>query len=173
MPEPSLALAAFLLVAGLSVLLLELFLPTAGLLFAVAMVCVVSSVAVAFWVHPIAGLVFVVVDLALAFVLPGIGLKIWARSPVGRRMFLDAPQTNAAEKKPPASNTSSVDGFDYQDLMGEKGVVITSLRPAGTTDFSGRRVDTVSEGVMIDRGETVRVVAVEGRRVVVRLVEPG
>jgi membrane-bound ClpP family serine protease len=81
-------------------------------------------------------------------------------------MFLDVPTPT---QDPPLPRIST-EGLDYHTLMGEVGRTITPLRPAGTTDFDGQRVDTVSEGIMIERGSTVRVVAVEGRRVVVRPV---
>ena len=170
MPEPSIQLALILLVTGLTVLFLELFIPSAGVLFAVSMVCIVSSVVVAFFVHPVLGLGLILVDIALACVLPGVALRIWAKTPMGRRMFLDAPATGT-EKNPDSPIITSTDGFDYLTLMGETGITLTTLRPAGTTDFDGRRVDTVSEGVMIERGEQVRVVSVEGHRVVVRRLD--
>ncbi|MBY0588224.1 hypothetical protein K2X85_13685 [bacterium] len=169
MPEPSIQLAVLLLVGGLVVLFLELFIPSAGALFAVSMVCIVSSVFVAFWVSPGIGLTVVAIDLVLAIFLPGMAFRIWKSTPMGKRMFLDHP--TPPEDEPLSVEISADDQFDYRDLMGKEGLTITPLRPAGTTDFSGRRVDTVSEGIMIDRGRSVRVVAVEGRRVVVREIE--
>ena len=170
MPEPSIQLAIILLVTGLVVLFLELFIPSAGILFAVSMVCIVSSVVVAFFVNPVLGLLLIVVDVVLACVLPGVALRIWAQTPIGRRMFLDAPVLGT-EKNSESPMVTTTDGFDYLTLMGETGKTLTPLRPVGTTDFAGRRVDTVSEGVMIDKGEYVRVVSVEGHRVVVRRLD--
>ena len=46
----------------------------------------------------------------------------------------------------------------------------TTLRPCGTAVIGGKRVDVISEGSLIDRGQKVKVVAVEGIRVVVRPV---
>jgi membrane-bound serine protease (ClpP class) len=44
------------------------------------------------------------------------------------------------------------------------------LRPSGAAVINDKRVDVVTEGPFIDRGTPVRVVAVEGMRVVVRSV---
>jgi membrane-bound serine protease (ClpP class) len=44
------------------------------------------------------------------------------------------------------------------------------LRPSGNAAIGDRRVDVVTEGTMIDKGTPIRVVAVEGSRVVVREV---
>lgn len=172
MPSATLELAILLFAAGMCVLCLELFVPSGGILFAIALVCVVGSVIVAFLWNTTAGVVMLSVDIVLAFVLPSIALRIWQRTPMGRRMFLGGLRSEEGDSpddwRPPSV---AADGFDFQSLLGEVGRTITALRPAGATDFRGRRIDTVSEGVMIEKGQLVRVVAVEGRRVVVREIE--
>lgn len=52
-------------------------------------------------------------------------------------------------------------------LAGKVGTTVTALRPSGTVDFAGRPVDVVSDGDYIDRGVAVRVILVQGSRVVV------
>lgn len=59
---------------------------------------------------------------------------------------------------------------DLQFFLGKEGTVISILRPSGTADFDGVRLDVVSEGDYIQKGTIVRVVKVEGRRIVVRPV---
>jgi membrane-bound serine protease (ClpP class) len=54
------------------------------------------------------------------------------------------------------------------DLLEKTGVAKTALRPSGTAVIDGERVDVVTEGNLIEPGTPVRVVAVEGLRVVVR-----
>ena len=56
------------------------------------------------------------------------------------------------------------------DLLGKEGEVYSELRPSGSVIIDGVPVDVVSEGTFIPKGEKVRVVAVEGARVVVRKV---
>ena len=63
-------------------------------------------------------------------------------------------------------------GADKPELLGEVGDAITSLRPAGTCVFNGKRIDVVADGVYIEKGTRVKVVGIEGLRVVVRAVEP-
>lgn len=55
-------------------------------------------------------------------------------------------------------------------LLHLKGVTITQLRPSGAAFINGKRVDVITEGMLIDRGASVEVVAVEGMRIVVREV---
>lgn len=59
------------------------------------------------------------------------------------------------------------------DLLGREGKTLTPLRPAGTADVAGRRVDVVTEGEFIEAGAWVRIVKVEGPRVVAEKVQIG
>lgn len=54
------------------------------------------------------------------------------------------------------------------DLLNKSGTAYTNLRPSGTALIDGRRVDVVTEGALIEKGSPVKVVAIEGMRVVVR-----
>lgn len=55
-----------------------------------------------------------------------------------------------------------------ETLLGERGVALSPLRPAGTAEIGGRRVDVMTEGSFVPAGEPVEVVSVRGSRVVVR-----
>ena len=158
-------LAIALLAGGLFILLLELFIPSAGMLFFAACGCIIASVIVAFQAGTTVGGVFLGLVVVLAAVLPGIGFQLWRRSPLGRQMFLEI-DPEETERDRAAANSPTA------DLIGEVGKTLTPHRPSGVTEINGRRVDTVSEGVMIDEHETVRVVAVTGNRVVVRKYTP-
>ena len=61
-------------------------------------------------------------------------------------------------------------GVDKPELLHGKGVALTQLRPSGTANINGQRVDVVTEGGLIQRGVEVKVVAVEGTRIVVRQI---
>lgn len=53
-------------------------------------------------------------------------------------------------------------------FLGAEGVALTVLRPAGTAEINGERVDVVAEGNYIPANTPIKVVNVEGTRVVVR-----
>lgn len=61
-------------------------------------------------------------------------------------------------------------GTEQPELVNQSGTAFTQLRPAGTALINGRRVDVVTEGQLIERGSPVKVVGVEGMRVIVRAV---
>ncbi|MDS1029447.1 NfeD family protein [Bacillota bacterium LX-D] len=58
-----------------------------------------------------------------------------------------------------------------EELIGQQGVAITPLRPAGSALFGERRVDVVTEGDFIAPKSTVKVLKVEGTKVVVAKVD--
>lgn len=57
---------------------------------------------------------------------------------------------------------------DLEFFLNKEGTTITILRPAGTADFDGVKLDVVSEGEFISKDTRVKVIKVEGRRIVVR-----
>ena len=59
---------------------------------------------------------------------------------------------------------------DLVELVGVEGVTVTPLRPAGTMLVGEDRIDVVADGEFLAKGATVRVVEVEGTRVVVEAV---
>jgi len=88
----------------------------------------------------------------------GLGLICW---------FKYFPTSRLA--KPYVSQSTIGDiGTTREDLLDKDGVAKTSLRPSGTAVIAGERVDVVTEGNLIEPGTPLKVVAVEGLRVVVR-----
>ena len=59
-----------------------------------------------------------------------------------------------------------------QELLHQEGVAKTDLRPAGKVQMGTRRIDVVAEHGLIEEGESVKVVKVEGMRIVVRRIQP-
>ena len=61
--------------------------------------------------------------------------------------------------------------MELEQLRGRLGRTLSSLRPAGVTDFDGRRIDTITEGMMVDAGQWVRCIDVKAGKVIVRPVQ--
>jgi hypothetical protein len=81
------------------------------------------------------------------------------RSRLARSMFLRTEQSGY-------HSTSE----DLTPLLGKEGVALTLLRPSGKALIDGRRIDVVTEGALVEKGSPVRVMDVEGARVVVRKI---
>ena len=58
---------------------------------------------------------------------------------------------------------------DYAALMGKTGTSVTVLRPSGIALIGGERVDVVTHGEFIDKDAPLRVVEIEGGRIVVAM----
>lgn len=56
---------------------------------------------------------------------------------------------------------------DLKYFLGKEGKALSVLRPSGTGEFDGLKLDVVSQGEFIQKGSNIRVIRVEGRRIVV------
>lgn len=99
-------------------------------------------------------------SLVLAIVLSVLFLKFLPKLPMGRKLILSTELETA-------DGFSSAPPSDYQ-WLGRTGHAHSTLRPAGIADFQGHRVDVVSDGEFIDAGAPIRVLHVDGNRIVVQ-----
>ena len=68
----------------------------------------------------------------------------------------------------------SVGNLDVEkpSLLGQTGTALTQLRPSGMALINHQRVDVITEGSLIEKDTPVKVIALEGLRVVVRAQSP-
>lgn len=146
-----------LLVIGLLLLISEIFLP--GMIAGFAgFICLCLGVVLSFqeWGSATGGVVLLVLILILI-----IGFIAWLKY---------FPESNLA--KPFVSEGQIGDiGTDRPELLGRQGHSITPLHPSGTAVFDGRHIDVVTEGEPIERDKPVKIIGVEGMRIVVRQIE--
>lgn len=99
-----------------------------------------------------------------ALIVLGIITYMSFRSPRTRRLWqkftLSTRQTSKGGYVAPKAQ--------YETYLGRVGIALTQLRPAGTADFDGDHLDVVTEGGFIKPGAMIRVLAVEGTRIIVR-----
>ncbi len=152
--DATMELVLTLLLVGAVLLVAESVLPgmIAGIVGCCCLIAAVVESYVKFGAHT--------GNLVLIGVLAGLaaGFWLWVKYfPESRlaRMFI-------------SKQVSGEIGTERPELLERTGTALTPLRPAGTVLIEGKRVDVVTEGQMIERGKPVRVVAVEGLRVVVR-----
>jgi len=74
-----------------------------------------------------------------------------------------------------SQRSSREDGYlstqDLEYFIGKEGRTLTVLRPSGTVDMDGVRLDVVTRGEYIDKDVPIVVLKVEGRRIVVKALE--
>ena len=154
-----LLLSLLLFAAGIVLLVAEVGLPSHGVLGLLGALCIVAGVGVVFYLRQWVGVVLAVgLTVATPFMIT-LWLKIWPRTPLGRRLILSSPA-------PARQSTASA--ADERSWIGQSGVTASELRPGGTCDFAGERVACTAEHGLIPPGTAVRIITVIDGRPVVR-----
>jgi membrane-bound serine protease (ClpP class) len=161
-------LAILLLVVGLALIVCEVFIPSAGLIAALATLCIAGSIASAwsawFYTSPT---YFALYVTALLFLIPSAisgAFYVLPRTAFGRKMLLEGPDLD--EVTPYQEEQRQL-----MRLVGHVGKTLTLLNPGGLVEVDGTRQHAESEGLLLEAGTPVEIVAVKGIRVVVRPVE--
>lgn len=151
-----------LFLAGLVLLTIEAFIPGFGVFGISGIICLVVSIYLAAGAggDVVRGLVIAVVVVILfvgAVTRFAVRRGFWAKISLGDavRGTVRAPSTAEG------------------GLLGEEGISLTPLRPSGIARISGKRVDVVTTGQFLPKGAKIRVVEVDGTRVVVIPAEEG
>jgi membrane-bound ClpP family serine protease len=155
--------AILLLLLGISCLVLEMFIPSGGLLGVLAGLSIVGAISLAFMSGPIQGLVMTLFVTMLIPVMLAVAVKFWPETPLGRLILLRRPQ-GADEVLPQTEAYRTMNA-----LIGKRGVAKSLMLPSGVVLVEGKTYDAVSNGLPIDPGQNVRVIAIDTQRLVVRV----
>ncbi|GAA3403787.1 nodulation protein NfeD [Paenibacillus hodogayensis] len=145
-------------VAGIALLLVEVFAPSFGILGILGIISIMSGVVLAAFDTENA-LLSLGISALLAAVVVFAVVRLFKRRGVWNKFIL-RDELNA--------DNGYVSHDSREHLFGAAGLALTPLRPAGTVEVLGEKVDVVTEGGYIEAGRQVRVVKVEGGRVVVK-----
>ena len=150
-----------LFIGGVIFIIIEILTPTIGLLAGIGVVAILYSLILAMG-GDINAIYMMAISLVIAIIIFAVILKKLPSSRLWKKLIL--------------TNTSSTEqgyasSMDYSKYLNKEGVVLSELRPSGSVEIDGVPVDVVSEGKFISKGEKVRVVKIEGVRIIVRRVE--
>ncbi len=141
---------------GILVILAEIFIPSLGLLTAIALGLLFYSLYLAFTsISTFTGMIFVGFDLLAIPILLILGLKLLAASPLSLKNRLSS-------KDGVVSQASGLE--DYRDKPGKS---VTDLRPAGVALINGKRLDVVTDGEYIEADTPIIVTGVTGNQIIV------
>ena len=145
-----------LLTIAFGLLFLEFFIPSAGLVGISAGIAFVAAIVTAF-MHSIAlGAIFLFISAIGAPCVLMIAVKIYPHTPLGKRMMLDPPEEVLPEKS------------DKNELIGRHGIARSKMLPSGSVKIDGKIYDAISDGMAVDSGDKVEVVAIRNNGIVVR-----
>ena len=155
--------AVFLYLACAALIVAEVFVPSGGLISICALACLAGGIAIFFHYSVVAG--WIGVGIA-AIMIPAVlifAYKIFPKTRFGKSVTLTPPERRLGDAIP--------DTDKLKELLGAEGTVLTTLRPVGMCDFSGRRVECVAESGYVDKGKKVKVINVESTQLTVRIIE--
>lgn len=153
--------AALLLAIGFALAVIEMFVPSGGVLGVISGLAIVAAVGIAFTQRTWYGLGFLsIVLIGLPIVFAG-AVQIWPKTRIGRRFLLTSPSAN--EVLPDNDLRRGL-----KSLVGRYGRVQSPMMPSGSVLIDNRPVDATTEGIALDPGAWVQVIEVRGARVVVR-----
>lgn len=151
-------LAIVLFIIGISLIFAEFF--VFGLITGIiGVICVVLSFILMADNVTMISLLLAIVSFVLIIEWVILVKVLKKEMPFFKRLIL----TDSTNKE---SGYTSHDDFTY--LMNEIGTAHTDLRPSGTMSLHDDRYDVVAESSFIARGSTIKVIKVEGSRIVVR-----
>ncbi|MEX0702273.1 MAG: NfeD family protein [Planctomycetales bacterium] len=160
-------LAVLLLLVGLGLIVAEIFIPSGGVITAAAVIALAASAICAWqaWWGTSPGAWWAFVGSGLILVPAVLFGALWAlpHTSVGRRFLLEAPT-------PEELRAYGDEEEHLGRLIGATGKTLTLLNPGGLVQVEGERLHCKSEGMLIDPGQPVKVVAVAGNLIVVRPV---
>ncbi len=152
----NLAIPVILQIIGILVIIVEVVVPTGGILAFVSTGLIGGSLYLVFTrVSTLAGVVFVVADLIVIPASVFIGFKLLARSPVSLRKRLSSE--DGVQSQSP----------ELEQYLNREGVAVTDLRPSGVVLIDGKRLDVVSRGEYLEKTSNVVVIAVTGNQIIV------
>ncbi len=175
--DAALIWAILLLGASIVLIILELFVPSGGLISLLAGVSAVASIVAFFRYETTWGWVALTMYVVLGPIAVIYGFKWWLHSPLGRRMILGGNVDDEDPLDPDASDAMSDEHArrertaQLRQLVGARGVAVTLLRPVGTVKIEGQRLDAMAEAGIIEPGTPIVVPDVYDNQVKVRAAD--
>ena len=145
-----------LMVLGVALIMIEIFVP-GGVVGAMGGVCLIGAV----WLsYREGGAEGAIIALAVALVCVSVCLvfefKVLPKTAVGKRLFLSQRIAGTSHQSPGEAS-----------LVGSEGSAATALAPSGYVLVSGRKLEAVSRSGFIEKGDRVRVDAIDSFKVTV------
>lgn len=155
--SPDLQTYLILVLVGFLLLAAEIFIP-GGILGVIGGLALLAALGIGFSVFEgFGGVLSAILLVVGSLIYVALWMKYAPRSRLGKMFTLEN------------------DGKDFKShddraalLLGHEGFAHTDLRPSGMAMIDGKRIDVVSDAGFVNQGTAVKVVRVEGARVVVR-----
>ncbi len=154
-----------LILVGVLAILIETIVPAFGMIAAVGGGGSIIAAVALTYAHrgPAEGTLVLMSAIVIVPATLFLAFKLFPRSPIGKLLI------NTASLNSVGGYTSHTQE-NYLDLQGAEGTTATPLRPVGVAIINGKKYSVVSASEFIEKDARIRVIRVEGSRIVVRRV---
>ena len=156
------ALPILLMIIGFGLIVLEVLIPSLGVITVAAVGCIVASLFLGFSYSPALGLGLIVGALLGIPIILVLAFKLFPETPLGRHMML---------RRKPSDHPAPATVSGRTDLVGKEGVARSDLRPSGVAEVDGERLDVLTRGELVEVGARIRIIENRGNRIVVRAID--
>ena len=156
-------LAAICFISGFILIVVEMFHPGVGLPGIAGTVLLLLGIVIT-----ARNLMDILIMVMILIAILGFALTVALNSVTKGRLSKTLVNHTSQKKEDGYIGTEDLDYF-----LGQKGRTTTILRPAGTGDFGGIKLDVVSQGEFIAKDKAIEIIKVEGRKIVVKEIKEG
>lgn len=150
-------------VLGIGLLILEAFMPGFGAAGVTGIILEIITLVMTWFEHgPLATLAMLLIVLLVLAIAISTSLRSIASGRLSKSALVHS-ETESNE-----SGYRSLD--DLAVFLDHEGVTTSVLRPTGIGDFDGVRLNISSEGEFVPMGTKVRIIKVEGAKILVRTI---
>lgn len=165
--DPMLFWGLGLLALSVLLLVIEIFVPSGGVISITAGVVGIAGIVCLFMMNEqgtlwgSAGILMMLIVFPSVFAL---WLKVIPSTAMGQRMLGSLSEDEIAERERAERELHEMLG----SLVGREGVARSALRPVGSIEIDGVRHEALAEGVAIEPGQRVRITAIVDAKIRVR-----
>ncbi len=142
---------------GCILLGLEIFVPSFGIIGIAGLSFIILGIFLA------VGDIFTgILTLSIAVIISTIFLYVFIKHGYKHRLFEPIILKVSKPEKDPDQQ------IERRAVVGEKGIAESALRPSGVMNIGERRIDVVTQGEFIEKGENIIIVSVNGNVIKVR-----
>lgn len=153
-----------LLGIALVMLVVEVFVPSGGVIAVIAVICAITGVGMLWRYDTVWGVTGLLMVLVLGPMAMAWGFKMLPHTPVGRAILggrtddeIEASRRVEEERQ-----------LRLRALVGARGVALTDMRPVGEIEIDGEQIEAFAEHDWIEAGEPVVVTSAGGLEIRVR-----
>ena len=147
------------LAACMVVIVLEMLLPSDGILFVLSVLLAITAIVCGFLHSFSLGALMITILVLSMPALFALFSYLWPKTPLGRKIIMSAPDLDAV--------LPVEDGPKLADLVGQIGVVASPMLPTGSMTLAGKTWVATTESGAVDIGVPVRVTKIRMNRIYV------